>query len=70
MEQFEFVRCCQATEEGDEITLENSESGITGRLLFCSLDTFEVVVNGHRESWPAETCEEIGATSESPHANL
>lgn len=70
MEPFEFERCCQALEEGDEITLENLESGDTGRLLYCSFDRFEVMVNGHRESWPVGTCEEIGTTSESPHHNL
>jgi hypothetical protein len=70
MELSEFASCCQALEEGDEITLENSLSGETGRLLFCRLDLCEVVVNGHRESWPAETCQEIGETSESPHENI
>lgn len=70
MEKNEFARCCQAMEEGEEITLENEETKATGRLLFCTLDSFEVVVNGHRESWPSETCEEVGATSESPHSNL
>lgn len=70
MERSEFARCCNALEEGDEITLENSQSGEAGRLLFCRSDQFEVVVNGHRESWPAETCQEIGESSESPHQNL
>lgn len=70
MQYPEFIRCCQAVEEGDEVTLGNVESGSTGRLLFCSIDRFEVMVNGRRESWPVESSEEIEIISESPHANL
>lgn len=70
MERDDYVRCCRAMEEGEEVLLENVEEGSAGRLLFCSPDGFEVVVDGHREHWPSERCEEIGATSESPHENL
>jgi hypothetical protein len=70
MEPNEYVKCCQAIEEGDEILLEEVGSHRTGRLLYCSGDQFQVESEGKREVWAPERTEEIGSSSESPHGNI
>ncbi len=66
MERCEFEKCCQAVEEGVQINLENTSSHIFGKVIFCRNDEFEVEVNGERQRWLADNCEELSSSSEGP----
>ncbi len=66
----ELEKCCLAVEEGTEILVENTIRRQNGRVIYCSGEVLGVEVQGHRETWPAEVCEEVQSSSESPHRNI
>ncbi|MBE0598609.1 MAG: hypothetical protein IH614_15205 [Desulfuromonadales bacterium] len=70
MERPDFEKCCQALEEGEEIVVQNLGQQQSAKVLFCRGDLFEVRVEGKRQSWQPEMCEEVAGSSESPHRNL
>jgi hypothetical protein len=61
LERSEFDKCCKALDDGREIHLENVVTRSRGKLLFCTADRFHVEVDGSRDSWLPQICDNASA---------
>jgi hypothetical protein len=59
MKANEFDQLCQAIESGEEKFVENVGSHEKGKVLFCSGNRLEVEVNGKRETWALDSCQNV-----------